>query len=335
MKVSQLRGKMSEQLLERRKESFSTNEGGRKFGSIIKSELDIKEWWCKEGEHLIDILPYIAGDGNPERKIKKGEISDHATYYVHKNVGAGDAMLVCPLTNFGKPCPICEHAKELREEGAEESVWKAIKAKRMTVYNVVVYDDDKEEKKGVQIWAVAHWNMERHLNILAQKPRGGGKILFSHPDQGKSVSFKRTGSQKDNTQYLGHKFDDREYAIPDEILDSTYCLEEIVHIPDYDEIAAAFFGPKGVKQQVVEEEEEEEVAEEKPKRSKSLRGAKKAQLPECFGLEIDQIDDCSNCDIYDDCMVEAEKAETGQEIEPEPEPTPPPKQSLRGRLNRK
>lgn len=336
MKASQLRSKMSEQLLERRKESYNTNEGGLKFGSIIKSDLDVQEWWCKEGEHLIDIIPYIAGDNNPERKIKKGEISDHATYYVHKNVGANDAMLVCPAANFGRPCPICEHSKELREEGVEDEVWKAVRPKRMTVYNIVVYDDDKEEKKGVQIWVVAHWNMERHLNVLAQKPRDGGKILFSHPDLGKSIAFKRTGSQKDNTQYLGHKFDDRPEPIADEILDSAYCLEEIVHIPEYDEIAAAYYGSKVAKTPVtappVVEEEEEPVVEEKPRRGRLRpKPVVKAELPECFGLEIDRIDECQECNEYDDCMKKAEELEQEQV----PEPTPPPKSTLRSRLNRR
>jgi hypothetical protein len=246
------------------------------------------------------------------------------------------------LANFGKPCPICEHSKELREEGAEDDVWKALKPKRMTVYNVVVYDDAKEEAKGVQIWVVAHWNMERHLNVLAQKPRGGGKVLFSHPDQGKSISFKRAGSGKDNTQYLGHNFQEREvdgvaYVIPDELLDATYCLEEIVHVADYDEINAAYYGSKATKQT------EETVAKDQPVERKSrLRGSApppepettNQDIPECFGVEIDQISDCQNCDIYDDCMVEFENKN-----EPEKEPTPPPepekpKTTLRGRLNR-
>jgi hypothetical protein len=336
MKVSQLRSKMSEQLLERRKESYATNEGGLKFGSIIGAE-GVSEWWCKEGEHLIDILPYIAGANNPEKKIKQGDVSDHATYYVHKNVGANDGMFVCPLANFGKPCPICEYSKELREEGAEDDVWKALKPKRMTVYNVVVYDDAKEEAKGVQIWVVAHWNMERHLNVLAQKPRGGGKVLFSHPDQGKSISFKRAGSGKDNTQYLGHNFQEREvdgvpYAIPDELLDATYCLEEIVHVADFDEISAAFFGSKGNKGVKPVEEDEEVVAEIVEIKTRGRVAKPKPEKPECFGIEIDQIDDCSNCDLYDDCMVENEKEQPAPEPEPEPEK---PKTTLRGRLNRK
>lgn len=338
MKASQLRSKMSEQLLERRKESYATNEGGLKFGSIIKDGVDVSEWWCKEGEHLIDILPYIAGANNPEKKIKKGEVSDHATYYVHKNVGANDAMFVCPLANFGKTCPICEHSKELKEEGVEDIVWQKLKPKRMTVYNVIVYDDAKEENKGVQVWIVAHWNMERHLNVLAQKPRGGGKVLFSHPDLGKSISFKRVGSGKDNTQYLGHNFQEREvdgvaYTIPDELLDATYCLEEIVHVAEYDEINSAYYGSKANK---AEKEEEIDIPQEtvKPR----LRGGKPVPVPTpepekapvCFGIEIDQIEDCGNCGLYDECMVENEN----NNIPPEPEPEKP-KPSLRGRLNRK
>jgi len=337
MKVSQLRSKMSDQLLERRKESFDTNEGGLKFGSIIKGE-GIQEWWCKEGEHLIDILPYIAGANNPEKKIKKGDVSDHATYYVHKNVGANDAMYVCPLTNFGNPCPICEHSKQLREDGAEDDVWKALKPKRMTVYNVIVYDDAKEENKGVQIWVVAHWNMERHLNILSQKPRGGGKVLFSHPDQGKSISFKRTGSGKDNTQYLGHNFQDREvdgvpYVIPDELLDSTYCLEEVVYVADYDEINSAFYGSK-IRQTVKDVEPVvQQTGIGRAIRKPPVVEPEKEQpqeIPECFGLEIDKLSECSNCDVYNDCMVATE--EQNEDLQP-PQPEKP-KQTARSRLNR-
>lgn len=340
MKASELRSNLSNELLERRNESYATNEGGLKFGSIINDELGIKEWWCKEGEHLIDIIPYIAGEGNPA-KVKPGKWSDHATYYVHKNVGANDGMYICPLANFGKPCPICDHSKQLREEGVEDDVWKALKPKRMTIYNVVVYDDIKEEEKGVQIWVVAHWNMERHLNVLAQKPRGGGKVLFSHPDQGKSISFKRVGSGKDNTQYLGHNFQDREidgqpYAIYDDILNSAYCLEEIVNTADYDEISSAYYGRSAAKSQ-----QEEITGTGSPAPQGRLRGhvetkvaEKEPEIPKCFGLEIDKIQSCNNCNIYDDCMVENEKNRDVKEPEPEPVQQPKTRTTLRNRLNK-
>lgn len=322
-----MRAKMSDQLLERRKESLDTNEGGLKFGSIIKEELGIKEWWAKEGTHTIDILPYVAGKGNPERKIKEGDISDHATFYVHKNVGANDAAVICPAANYNKPCPICEYAKELREQGRDDEA-KALRSKRVTLYNIICYDDNKEEDKGVQIWPIAHWNMERHLNVIAQKPRSGGKVLFSHPDDGKSVVFERKGTTKDNTQYLGHRFEERDYVIPDELLDQTYCLEEIVNILTYDEISEVFFGNKGKKVS----EAVEEITEEKPRLRNRKPMAKAPEpepepepedddpdVPECFGLETDKLDECSDCKFIDECTAQYEINENEKEPEPEPE----------------
>lgn len=299
-------------------ENYNRRNEGSSFNSIFKDDVEINQWICRSSEeaHIVDLIPYVASANHPNKKIKAGELVYTVAYYVHKRVGANNLMFICPGQNFGEPCPICEERKRLSEEyGFDDDRVKALKPSLQSLYNVVVYDNEEEEKKGIQVWMVPHFFVERKLLDISKKPRDGGIVYFADPDVGKTISFYRKG--KENVEFTGHQFLDREYAITDEEIESAYVLEDLVYKPSYDEIALAFYGHSG-KEEVDDRKHSESSrrssrTEEVEDRKQSRRVSEKEKLscPEDgeFGVDIDQLTACGECSLYDDCAIEADRIE--------------------------
>ena len=321
------RKKMREELAKRTEESYKRKDDTGRFGSYIKDDIANPGWNCGEGDHLLDIIPYAVGANHP--RLEEGAIDYVLDIWVHQNVGPNQDQYVCPARNYNKPCPICEYQEQLRKDpDFDEDLVKSLNPKRRCVYNVVCYDGD-EEKKGVQIWEVAHWFMERYLTPLAKDPRTGELIPFCSPGKdGKSIAFTRKGTGQQNTEYLGHKLVDRDYEIPDTDLDVAVQLDMAIEVVGYDELYKIFHGEDKVgKEGNVEKVEKVEKVESGPvsRRSNSNQAADippteenknateggKKTCPNggVFGSDLDKLDGCNTCDIYDDCAREAIRLE--------------------------
>jgi len=225
------RAKAKRELAKRTQES----KDRRDFVSIIKD--GIPEWSSGEGKHKMDIVPYITGKNHPD--LPPGELAYILVVYIHRGIGVNDDTYICMARTYGKPCPICEYRKMLQDsdEGDEDQI-KALRPTQRGIYNVVIYDTDEERKKGVQVWNSSHWLFERILQSINTE-ESGEVISFSDPDDGKRIMFERKGSGE-TTQYIGHKFVDRNYKISDAILEATYSLDEVINMPDYDELKRIF-----------------------------------------------------------------------------------------------
>ena len=244
-----LRSKFSgKALLKRTEEAHQRiNEYG-KFGRFYTAPkgdgAPLKIWKCKEGEHIIDIIPFLAGPTH--HQVKEGEPTYLLDIWVHQKVGIDENDIVCLARNYNKACPVCEYInaerlkKNLTED--EENALKALNPKRRCLYNIVCYDSTREENRGVQLWEVAHFLFEKKILSVARNPRGGGFVPFSSPDNGKSIYFEREGSGIANTQYLGHKFIERQAAIDDGTLEQAYTLDELLIKLSYEEIKEALLG---------------------------------------------------------------------------------------------
>lgn len=243
--------------LKKRHNKAPTKSGGRYPTVFNKKEIPegINFFSCKEGQHIVDILPWEAGADMPldEQGVpvtEENEFDYVLDLYVHQNVGKMQQPFVCPFENFGLPCPICEYIKANRLPKKE---WNKKRAKRRSIYLLWDRTTPEEEKKGVQIFDAAHFFMEEKILEIALQPRGGGYEVFSEPDTGKSVCWTRKGSGAENTNYLGHRFIDRESPIPDRILDQTFSLDSVINMhPSYD-VMKKEFGPQAG---VAEEPEE-------------------------------------------------------------------------------
>jgi len=256
------RYKKKKSSLHKRHSKGAVNEGGRYPSILLKDKIPagVDIWSCKEGDHYVDIIPFIAGkdmpfDSNLQPITDEGDLDYVLQLAVHQNIGAMKTPFVCPFENFGLPCPICEYIKANK---LEKEDWAKIATKKRVLYFVWVHDTRKDEKKGLQIWEASWHLVEKPLAGIAKLPRGGGYVDFSDIDTGKSLSWERVGKGRD-TEYVGHKLLDREGPIPDRILDQTFPLDSIVNMhPSYNEINEAFLGTLKEMKLIDEEEEEEE-----------------------------------------------------------------------------
>lgn len=314
------RRRIAEDLKESNKESHDTKDQGMFGASIFRSDAEIIIWKCNEGKHYIDIIPYQVGKFHPTKK--EGKWAHYLDIWVHQRVGANEDNLICLLKNYKEPCPICEYRKEgdLDEEQA-----KLLIPKRRAIYNIICYDDRREEEKGVQIWDAAHFNMEQKLQSIAERPRQGGLLDFSDPDEGKQIMFERKGSGATNTQFLGHAFIDRDYKLPDEVLEQAYCLDELIVIPTYEMIERVLFGGKLKEREApapaptprgsrLVRQESAPAPEEVPRRRRREPEAPAESDNPCpsggrFGVDIDKLDPCQTCTKYDACGDEYDRLE--------------------------
>ena len=334
--------KQKKDLLRRHEQSVA-DKGGGQFGSYITTgnlPKGVGFWKCTEGGHTIDFIPFLAGKNMPKisgGSIGEGEFTWLVELWVHRNVGVLDAPYICPARTNGEPCPICEYLNQNRDSMSKED-FDAMKAKRRTLYLIWCHDNSDEEKKGVQLLDIAHWFMENNLKEIAERPKGGGTVLYFDPDVGKNVLFTRRGSGMTNTQYLGYRFDDREEPIPDKILDQSFALDSLIKYTDYDEIHKAFYGAsKASDESSVSGSDtpfDAELEEQPPEPMEQEPGE---PVPdECpiggeFGVDHDQLGDCGDCPNWDDCYA-ANQELSKPEPEPEPEPEPPKRgQNLRSR----
>jgi len=275
---------------------------------------------------------------------------------VHTNVGPNDAQFICLARKYGKPCPICEHQAELKKEpDYDNDMIKSLYPKRRNVYNVFVYDNKEEEDKGVQIFEVAHFFMESKLTPLAMDARTKALIPYAHYEKGKTIQFEVTkkaykvGEKTiQGSDFGGHKFLDRNgYSLLDPyddgttILDDAFTLDELIHIPEYDEVYKAYWS--GIRDLPERQEEpsvgrrsrravEQPAAKEEVTTVAKRRRATPTAEPEVdkiagavgcpsggkFGEDIDKMgEDCNKCEVYDSCALKAEelkgKVETPKE----------------------
>lgn len=243
--ADKLRAQHKEALMARIKQGASLSSGVR---SYFKANLEgVNFWAAKEGDHVIDIIPYFAGPDDPN--VKEGGLTYLLEIFVHRDVGGiENQTMICMERTYKKPCAICEHRKALQKEGADEDLIKSLQPSRYprSVYNVVVYDSEKDEAKGVQIFDTSHYLFEMYLAKLAHPTTRGGQrpqafITFADAEDGKSIRFTRTG-QRENTKFIAHAFEDRNYTISAEILAQAKQLDQLIHIPSYDEVYNAYWG---------------------------------------------------------------------------------------------
>ncbi len=327
------RKKMRENLIKRTEESAARSDGDSNQ-KYLKSDEKLPMWSAKptKGEpHIIDIIPFVAGDNFPldrgVKVVRKGDDAYVVPVAVHKSIGFMKEDIVCPARNYGKPCPICEDIDKRSRAGEEWDTLQTVAPRNRCIYNILVMTDAKTEAKGIQIWETSDKYSEKEFKSLAKNPRGGGYIPFQHPDQGvgKSIVFE----VEDNTFWTpkGFKFIERDYDIPDEILEKAYCLDELINLLPYEVIKAKYYGTS------TESKVEDDVPVEIPvEETHSIRRretiqkveeVKEVKESECpfngkFGIDIDKLPQCSkDCsdEKYQLCAREADRIEEEKKAE--------------------
>jgi len=340
---------MKKELLNRTKSSYDRKDGDAN-SKYFSSDAEIKFYRpqpTKGTPHIIDIIPFVSGGNFPAKTsdIKKGDWAYVLDLYIHSNVGPGKAMVVCPAKNYGNPCPICDEVEALMASGVD---WNDIPfaPKRRCAYNVLVMDDAKTEAEGIQVWEVSYGYSEKLIVSLARSPRGGGFIAFADPDKtiGKSIAF-----DVDNDTYkkiTGHRFEQRDYDIPEEILEKAHTLDELIVVHSEEELRKILFGSAGKPaeesssssqeaeqprrslrdQSTKAEESQESSLRSKPRLtpvSQSEESKSKCEFGAVFGADYGKYSECDKCEKAQHCAEAADRADSEAKSRQAETPAPP------------
>ena len=200
--------------------------------------------------------------------------------------------------------------------------------------------EGKEEAKGVQIFEICDFFMQKKIKEKVQldKSKGKGETLYADwsKNEGKQIWFNMKLDGK-NWVVSGHEFEDRDYSTDDDS-DDAVALDQIITVLEYDEIENIL---KGTTPEEVEDEPEavavtnDDAVSPDPEEDVPLGDELVETYTKCpheceFGKEWDVYQCCneSECEAYMDCRIakeklmeaEAEKKKAEAEAKPKKKP---------------
>lgn len=318
------RSKYREQILKRTEESLAQRDYGSNT-KYLAPDVPFQLWsWAvtKDGDrdHMIDIIPWLAGNKFPLPVDRKGLICKGDLVYVmrvqaHRNIGASKSWVVCPTRNYELLCPICEYIEEEVRKGRPWMEFTSINVKQRCAYYIVCYDSADQEKKGLQILEAAYEYTEKEFKPLAKKVRTNETIAFPDPDNGKSISF-RIGNDERKTP-SGFKLEDRDYVIDDNLLRlaNKHPLDEYLVVKSYDEIKKIFYGadiliPQTILPKVDDDSDNPANYDVPELNKKEDKEDTECPVGNAYGSDNGKLEECTNCVVFDGCASEYEKIET-------------------------
>ena len=208
---------------------------GRRDGFLRK---DIQMYIPSEGEQTVRFLPPTwEGAGHHGLDI-----------YVHYRIGPDRQAFLCSWKMKKEPCPICEAALELRNQGDEDGA-KALNPRAQVLAYIV---DRNKESEGVKAWAQPFQKIDQEVAMRMENKRTGEVLEIDHPTRGYDVNFTREG-KTETTQYKGVEIersstklhDDKEQRLEwlDFVRDNP--LPEVLNYHSYETIAKAFGATSG------------------------------------------------------------------------------------------
>lgn len=271
----------------------------------------------KKGRNEIEILPFNVGENHPDvvkGEIEEGDVDYVLDIWVHRGIGVNNSSVVCPNSNFGEPCPICEEVKMMKDQGLEKEDYKDLYPKRRVIYNIFDHADEK-----VKIFSVSHFLFAKELQEEVEANNDEGEIIFAHPKIGKTIKFRAVEEEIGKNTFFKYKsfeFVDREEEIDEEILEQAITIDEYLNIKSYEQIKSLFHS--GVPDDNDDEEDEEETQKRKDKKyfnkikedqESEEKKSKKSKKNKCsfgyeFGVDTDEKDECNECEEWDECDAE-------------------------------
>ncbi len=260
------RGPNKERMSDRTKHSNEHKGDTGRFGNIFKTE--VPRWKLEDGDHEFCIFPYqykgtensLFRTENPDFNLafEKEELDSHEawdyklTVLVHNNIGVNQDAVVC-LRTIKKKCPICElrsliYAKMEKErdkdkaEDLDKQAW-ALSSSKRAIYNILVFDSEKEMEKGIQVWEAPHASIEDIVSEKHTDRRTGAARYYTNPEENWNVFFTRGKERGDRfpkyksvdiyERKAQHKLTDKEI---EELYDMTIDLESAIDLKEYDEL---------------------------------------------------------------------------------------------------
>lgn len=236
-----MRNVPKEEIIQRISNAYETKKDSGKYKIYLK-DLRNPLWKPKNGIHIIDHIPFLSGGLDPDKGIKKGDITYRVLVYVHSKVGCTEDRVICPARTYQRPCPICEYISTQYSQSDPEKIdvkyLKSLDAKKRVLYNVLI--QGKDAPADVHIFEVSHFLYDIELSTIALNKRTGTFYPFYDPDEGMSIGFEKIGEGV-NTKYKGFERIEREAPISDEILNQAAIIDLHLEVLPYKELKDKFY----------------------------------------------------------------------------------------------
>jgi hypothetical protein len=195
------------------------------------------------GTALIDIMPYIAGQGNPW--AEKGQIHWERTYYVHKGIGLDAETFICPRMTAKQSCPICEARRRLaqQEDPEKEDLIKDLAPRQRQLFQLI---DLRNPDKGIQLWDISYYLFGKVLDMRLRNSDEDDKWdYFFHLEDGLSLKIGWEEESFGGVNFCraaSIDFRPRAESYEEKILKETLCLDNLLIIPNYENLKKTFLG---------------------------------------------------------------------------------------------
>ncbi len=185
-------------------------------------------WWKpKVGLNRIDVIPFVAGDGNPF--ADKGYEHWERQYYRHYVPGFdGNSKPYACLGNWKEKCPICEYVHSLDKERDKDAI-QSMKGKLQILMNVVDLDDREKDK--IYVWEAVYYNRqkgfgEQLITALRSQPKYKN---FSDLKAGFTLHLNAVEEQGGRSKYVcvtRIDFEPRKHSYADDFIEKAACLDD-------------------------------------------------------------------------------------------------------------
>lgn len=291
-------------------------ETGNFTGSFLKTPPKASLYKVKVGKAKLDIIPFVAGKGNPN--ADEGMLWWERTFFVHRNIGPNQAVVICPARTLEKPCPICEARQRLLKQDEPEEA-DGLKPKEWVI---VQLRDRNDKEKGIQLLPFSFHRFVDKVHEMANSGDADEKYdEFWHPRGGKliRVNWGEDSAGDRGGKYVRAKtviFEDRP-DLKEETIDSGYCLDDLLIIMEYKKLKALYETGEGDGEGEDDEEEEED---DKPKKKKK-KGAREDDEEESDDSESDdeESDDESDDEEDEDDKPKKKKKKASEDDEEDEE----------------
>lgn len=156
----------------------------------------------------------------------------------HVNVGADGNTYLCLDQMFGKTCPVCEHIRKLKRENPNDDAIKELAVQRRFLLFVVDTTSVETEKEGPK-WFDCPPTIYQQICSLSIDKRTGKRIDPTDPEDGRDIEFTRFDGKR--TSYGSFELK-RTDPIPKSWYEDLPSFDDILLIPDAEEVAKAVFG---------------------------------------------------------------------------------------------
>jgi len=258
--------------------------------SYLKIPEGMQMFKPKAQTFLLDIMPYVAGEGN--EFAQPGAIHWERTYYAHKRVGANGDAYLCPRRNANKKCPICEYRSKLQAKGDDQDE-KLIQDLAPKQRQLFIVKNLKDPERGNQLFDISFHLFGKTLDTRirnSDEEDEWDKFFFAEDGLTLRVGFGEK-SFAGVTYYEAETIDfkPRKNQYEDDVIDEMPCLDDMLIVPSYDDLKSIFLESTPTKAKAKEEEEDDEDddEEEAPPVKKKAPAKKKKPAP----VEDDEDDD--------------------------------------------